>query len=167
MSLLVRRCLNRSHQLEQYVETWQIDHKGAVYAGDLEELVEECLEIAPLLRRAWDRAVERLFDEGERSEKVFAGEEVIRGAISRVVRVFGISAKLIESAERAGFSIDGVGRFRDGLRDLERLEQEAENQWPPMDSQQMRDSLAAYQRGDYQSAADVLRELQGDCARTD
>lgn len=37
MSLLVRRCLNRTHLLEQLVETWQIDHKEAMHARDLEE----------------------------------------------------------------------------------------------------------------------------------
>ena len=167
MSLLARRCLNRSHQLEEYVETWQIDHKDSVYAHDLEELVKECLELTPLLRRAWDSTVERLFDETARSDRVFTGEEVIRGAISRALKVFLRVAQLLEAAERAGFSIENAAGFKDGRHALEQLERDAEKEWPPLDSGQITDSLEAYKRGDFKSAEDMLGELQGSSTRAD
>ena len=167
MSLLVRRCRNRSNQLEQYVETWHIDHKAAMYACDLEQLVQECLELAPLLRQAWDCAVERLFDKSERSERVFAEEEAIRQVISRAPQVFRKISNLIDDAEREGYAIDGAEKFREGLRDLELLEKEVESQWPLPDAQQMREAVGAYKRGEYKSAEDILLESQGDGADAD
>jgi hypothetical protein len=166
MRLLVRRCLDRSHRLEEYVETWQIDHKEAMYACDLEELVSECLQLESLLRRAWSLTTERLFDEGVKSYHVFAGEEVVRAAISRTVRMFKIVSKLLEGAERAGYSIDGSGKFGDANRAMESLEKDVEADWSPMDSQQMRESISAFERGEVQSAEDLLCELQGDGAKT-
>lgn len=165
MSLLVRRCLSRSHLLEEFVETWQIDHKEAIYARDLDELVSECLELAVLLGRAWRSTVERLFDERERSDRVFASEEVIKGAIRRTVGIFKNVRKLIDEAERKGYSIDASPQFRAAALDVEQLEKETDEQWPPMDSELIRESREAFNQGEYQSAADLLHELQGGGAK--
>ncbi|HBI42237.1 MAG TPA: hypothetical protein DDY78_05175 [Planctomycetales bacterium] len=167
MSLLARRCLDRSHQLEGYVETWQIDHKEAMQVCDLEELVKECLELAPLLRRAWGGATDVSFDENVKNESLFVGEELIRVAINRAALAFRKISRLIETSEQAGYAIANAEKFRDAVRDMEALEKEAENECAPLNTQQMDEALADYKRGDFKLAGDMLRELQGSGASSD
>jgi len=166
MSLLLRRCKNRSHQLEEYLETWQIDHQNALYVCDLEQLVQDCLQLMPLLRQAWDHTVERLFDKSKPSEMVFVEEQTVRRVVSMVSQLCRRVSGLIDEAEQAGYSVDATEAFRGELRDLVFLEKEIESQWPPTNSQHIRESLDAYGRGEYQSAEDMLREAQGNGAET-
>jgi hypothetical protein len=167
MSLLARRCLDRSHQLEGYIETWQIDHKEAMPVCDLEELVKECLDLAPLLRRAWGCATDLSFDENVTNESLFVGEDLIRVAIHRAALAFRNISRLIETSEQAVYTIANSEMFRDAVRDVEALEKEAENECAPLDTQQMGEALADYKRGDFQLAGDMLRELQGSSASSD
>ena len=42
MNIVVRRYLDRSRLAQGLLEDWQIEHKEAMFATDVEELVEEC-----------------------------------------------------------------------------------------------------------------------------
>ena len=160
MSLLVRRCLSRSHQLEEYVDDWQIDHKEAMDTLDWEELVKECLELASLLQRAWHATFERAADEQDRCDRVLAGEQIIRGAINRTVRMFSLIGNLVEAARRTGRFLEGAEEFLEALRNVKLMEKQAERDGQPFAYQPMEESLAAFGRGEVQSAEDMLRELR-------
>ena len=58
------RCLNRSRLVEELLETWQIEHEAAMLVQDLEQLVQECLELAELLERAWQRIKAEAYQSG-------------------------------------------------------------------------------------------------------
>jgi hypothetical protein len=161
MDLLARRCRDRSNQLESYVDTWQIDHKEAMQVCDLEELIKECLELVPLLRRAWDRASELSFDAKVKSELLFVAEDLIRVAIDRTTITLRKISRLIETFERAEYTIVGAKELRDAVCDVEILDKEAESRCSPFDARQAEESLAAYASGDYKSAEGLLHELQG------
>jgi hypothetical protein len=164
MSLLVRRCLNRTHLVEQLVESWQYDHNEAMRARDLEELATECLDLAKLGRRAWKCLRAQMFDKNVSSAKVFAAEDMLKPATQRIRDVFKVVGKLIASAERAGYQIEGSAEFAQASKDLELLRQEIEQQFPDPDPQMMADSKAAFLRGEYQTAEELLHELQGGSA---
>jgi hypothetical protein len=168
MSLAARRYLNRTHLVEQLTENWQFDHVEAMGARDLEELVEECLELDKLSKRAWKALVTLLFDPAEKSDKVFAGEALVRSAISRTIKVFRFVQKLIEDAESGGYTIAGAADFRKSFKEVLMLQKEIAEKWPTIDSGMIEESMAAYRRGEFQLAEDVLNELEeGGCSKAD
>jgi hypothetical protein len=167
LNLLVRRYLNRTHLVEQLVENWQLDHKEAMAARDLEELVSECVDLAALGRRAWRMLLSRMFDAQERSDRVFAAEDLIKSVIHRTAGIFAVIGKSIKDVERFGYVVEGATEFQKATHDVKQLETETAEPWPPIDPKLAQESLEAYKRGDYRLAEDILHELQGGGAQAD
>lgn len=149
MSILVQRYLGRSRFFQELVEDWQLHHREAMLALDLEELIPECLDLARLSRRTWDWLLECLFDDKHKCDRVFASEGLVKDAIHRTVYLFKNVGLFISKSEKNGFLVEGANEFRQALADMERLEKETED--PSIDSRLIDESLAAYQRGEYQT----------------
>ncbi|HYV38142.1 MAG TPA: hypothetical protein VE988_20825 [Gemmataceae bacterium] len=166
MSLLVRRCLNHAHLLEQLVETWQFDHQADMCAHDLGELVSECLDQAQLCRRAWKSLLKKTFDEREPDDKIFAAEEAVKVSVQRAASAFKLIQKLVEFAEQDGKVVERAAEFKQAAHDLEALAKEVDQRLT-FDPKMFEESLAAFKRGEYVLIEDLIHELQGGSAKAD
>jgi hypothetical protein len=159
MSVLIRRCVKRSYLVEELVETWQIEHSQAMFARDLEELVQECLELSGLLTKGWQSAVHVLFD--EQFDDLDTIGKMLKVAIDKSIGVFRKVEDLISEAIRKHYDIEGAEAFRRAVSDTVAMKKEVEKQWPAVNHRMIQESIAAYSRGDYQTAEDMLYGLEG------
>lgn len=156
MSILARRCLGRSRFVEELVENWQIEHRQAMFARDVEELVSECLQLGELILHGCKSLVERLFD--EQIDDIDAAGEMMRSSITRTLRTFQIVEEEVGKAECKGYNIEKSSSFRKVARELHQVQAELETTWPSVDADLIEKSQAAYRKGEYQKAEELLGE---------
>ena len=159
MSILVRRCLSRSYLVEELVENWQLDHQEALLAGDVEELVSECLELSNLLKRAWRNLIKQLLD--EQVDDLDKAGRMMLAAVRKSEKVLQVVQGQIAEATRRGHPIETSGELQKAIGETHQLAAEIAAKWPATDHQMIAESLAAYKRGDYQFAGDLLNALPG------
>jgi hypothetical protein len=160
MSILVRRCLGRSRLVEELVENWQIEHKQAMFAGDMEELVVEFIALGELIQHGWESMIDRLFD--EKIDNIDAAGDMMRAAISRTLKVSTKLEEFVGLAEQMQNPIDKAHSFRSVVRNLQHIDAEVKKRWPTVNARMLNDSLAAYERGEFRTTEDLLGDTQ-DC----
>ena len=160
MSMFVRSYLGRSRYVEELVEDWQIAHQQALLTWDAQELVGECIEHGHFTKRICHDLLEQLFD--EKLEDIDRIGESMQIALAKTIRVFGEVDKLIKRIERMDCpTIENGDAFRGVANDTQRVADDFRSQWPSLNRILVRESLAAYERGEYRTAEELLHESQG------
>jgi hypothetical protein len=158
MSLAVRRCLRRSHLVEELVEAWQIDHRDAMAARDLEELIQECLELKDLCEHAWNGILHHLFN--EQTDDIEAVGKMMLTALEKGEIVFSNLITQVLETKAKGYEVDRAGELEQGLCRIQQLKADYRKQWPSVDYAMVKDAREAYLRGDYRFAEDILHDLE-------
>jgi hypothetical protein len=154
MSVLLQRCLKRSNLVEQLVEQWQVEHEEAMLARDVEELCGEAIELCRLCGHTWQELKTLLFancitDTEATGRVALEGFENAGRAVRRVVR-------LLDDAIARGHGIGGAQELRRGMNDVHDIKERLLKKWPFIDHQMVERALAAYGRGEFQTAESLL-----------
>jgi hypothetical protein len=161
MSILVRRYLGRSRCLEELLEDWQIRYQKAQLAWDVQDLVSECIELGQLAQRAWDFVADKLYDENHRFDHEKVGE-AMGLALQKTLHAFNkVDEDVIETVDRLDCPpVDNVPQFKRSLVAVRRIAKEFKEQWPSIDRETVKEALAAYQRGEFQTSGALLDETR-------
>jgi hypothetical protein len=161
MSVVVRRYLGRSRLAEELVEDVLIvEHKNAMFARDVEELVVECLELEKMSKNTWHYVLDQLFSD-ERTNDIDGLGQAMKTASSKVDDVFGRVGNLIKIAKRDGYSIKDEADFLCACRVIKEIKADVDKKFPPIDEEMMEKSIKSYKVGAYRTAEELLLESQG------
>jgi hypothetical protein len=161
VSFLITRCVKRSHVVQELYENWQLAHKEAMFAGDVED---ESIELCRLLEHAWPTLVANLF-----TGPVFnieATGRLFQQAIRRSIQVVRGVDRLVAEAERRSYTIQEAASLRSALAGIEKLDRAVEQKWPFVDGAMVAEARAAFGRGEYQTTEELLNAAQGSCAES-
>ena len=165
MGMLVSRCVRRSRLVQELAEDWQINHREAMFARDLDELLAECVDLGRLLSHCWKQMFNLLFS--EQIDDVDRAGKSLLSATERSLTVFDKVKGFLAAAKQRGFEIDGDGSFIETVSVVGELKTEMIRQWPSIDDGMMRESLLCYERGEYQSTEELLHGLQDKGSKID
>src|SRR5207244_10399260 len=135
----------RAKLVEELVEDWQIRHREAMIARDLEELVQESVELGKLLNRGWSVLINRLFDEDV--DDIDAAGKTMHLAVDVTQEVFKQIQARIQVANRKQYDIQGAEEFSKALESTRELKAEVSKKWPYVNHRMIRDSMAGYNGG--------------------
>jgi len=147
------------------VEYWQTEHKDAMVACDVEELVSECLELDDLVQHAWKSLSDLLFD-GKIDDVETIGDKM-RMALAKTQNALSLVNDAVSAAESRGHNIAKAEDFRTIRQRMDLVAEEFKETWPTANPQLAQQSLAAYRRGEYQGTENLLRKAQGFGSQTD
>jgi hypothetical protein len=152
MDMLILRCRKRTQVAEDMAEQWKIAHVEAMAACDADELLAECIELGELIRRGWNRVLDRFFSE---NVKDVDGEgKSIKRLVKVVLRLYRRVATIANSVLRGGHDLDHVAKFRAIVENMQQLSVEIEKAWPKDDEELFAMSRAASERGELCSSLD-------------
>jgi hypothetical protein len=154
MNLVLHRCLRRSQLVEELVEAWRLDRGESGFMRELQGLVQECLDLANVIRDAWKSAQEMLIA-GEITDLTVTAE-ILGVAAQRTVQMFAEVRKLITAAEQKGNHLENVGMLEDADRYVKKLSNSIRQCVPPYCANDVQNSLAAYHRGESQPIEELL-----------
>src|ERR1700733_8862730 len=165
MGIKIDLCLGRVRVVKQQVEDWQVEHKIAMFASDVDVLACECVLLANLIKGLWK----------ELSNDLFSGKidnpDPIGAKVRMTIEVGQITLKLvlghIVEAERRQHRIEKAADFRLAQHELEEVAEEFQNTWPVVNQQMAEQSLAAYHRGEYLDSEDLLNEAKSKVPASD
>jgi len=163
MHLLVRRCLRRSYLVEEFVETWQIEHSEAMLAFDLDEIVHECLDLGKLLQYVWPRLLKLLFN--EQIDDIETTGRVFQSAMERALRVFSRVQGLVAYVKEKGYPLGESEELDKIAMVSKQLVTDFQERWPLFSQKMLLSSLAAFKKGEYQTTEDILNGLQSRSAK--
>lgn len=158
MDLAVRRSVQRSHLVEELVENWQSDHQRALAAREVEELMQECVDLAKLNRQATQTLVDRFWSGSVKGLESAA--EVLRAAVQRTLLNCQVVQKEKTYAEQHGFMLEGAAAFTEACQNTLLLARQVDEQLPRFDSGLAEEARAAFLRGDHQTVEELLHAAQ-------
>lgn len=166
MNFLMNRCRRRTHLTEELVEeVWQQNHRDVMFAFDVEDAISECLELGQLLHHAWDNALDHLYaEEIDDVDGLFA---VMTATVARAIDTLKRMQELARLVVKNGYELGHSGELDACISELERLQHGIEERWPKADQQMIAESLAAYHRGEYQTAEELMSDSQNRGASPD
>ncbi len=165
MNTLLNRCQRRTHLAEELTEeVWLREHRGAMLASDVEEVIRECIEVKDLILHACKKTFDRLFDEDfddtDWSFRIL--HSMIEKSISNDKKTYELAMRIAK-----GYTVEGLSSLPEAIGELERLSLEVENRWPKIDQKMVAEALAAYKRGEFDTSEDLLRVAQNSDSKTD
>jgi hypothetical protein len=164
-SVLFTLCRGRTRAIEEAAEAWKKDHADAQFACDVDFLARECVELAGVASAVHSEARRSLFE--GRFPNVDATGRALLELLEASVRATASTAECAAEIGRLGYAVEEPQAFAKATADLRRLRQEVADQWPFVDAVLVNESRAAFDRGDYRAAGDVLHELQNGSAAAD
>jgi len=158
-NVVIRRFLGRSRLAESLVEDVFAEHKNAMFARDVEELIAECLELEKISRSAWDYVLDVLFS--ERANETDELGNMMKMAIAKVSVVFNRVNQLIDEMKARGHGPKEVADFLIARREIQRINEDVAKKFPPINEEMVKRSLEAFRRGEGRTAEEMLHESQG------
>ncbi|MBI3466756.1 MAG: hypothetical protein HY000_27405 [Planctomycetes bacterium] len=131
---------------------------ASVIVRDLEDLVHECQELVGLLMEAWARLMESVEDDS--IEDIRQEGELLRDDLERCLEACNAAFQLLTEVEAHGRRVHGSTELSRGIFDLQQTTAHLEKSWSFRDRQTIDQSLAAYARGESQTAQQVFDELR-------
>ena len=165
MSILVSRCVKRSHVVEELLEGWSSDHREAMLASDIEELCNESVELCQLLETSWQGLFASLFEDPFFNTEVVG--QLFQDAVRRSAKAVRKVDVLAVEAQKRGYEIEKADELANGLARLDALDVEVATKWPFVDRRMIEESQLAIERGEYQTIEELLHAAQSNCAGTD
>jgi len=157
-NIVLRRFLGRSRLAEELVEDVLIvEHRNAMFAREVEELVIECIELKKMSTSTWEYVLDLLFAE-EQPDDIDELGKSMKTASSKILDVFERVETLLVAAQRQNFDIKDAADFRIARREIEQIMADIEEKFPPLNEQMIQASLESFRRGEYSTLEDLLRE---------
>lgn len=162
MSLIVE-CLDRSRTIDQQVENWRRNHDQAMFARDVEGLVQAALQLAEQLREAWQKIKEEVVFSDYLHVTVCNDEmgEMPKSAARECLSVLEKVGGLVSQTESLGFALEGSPKLTEAIVTTSAIQREIENIWPQLDWETINQSLADFHSGNYLTLEEFMHETHG------
>lgn len=159
-AVIVRKCLGSARCAETLVEDFLIgEHRIAMFALTVQDLVTECLELEKESKNAWNYVLGMLFSDAHTNDIDELGC-TMKIATSKLAYVYGCVEELVKRAEKQGHEINSSVDLTLARREIQKINEDAELKFPPVNERMVKESLEAFRRGEHESPEDLLRESQ-------
>jgi hypothetical protein len=158
---LVHICRGKIFALEalaKEIEAWKFHHIEALEAGDVADWVNECLRIKDEVGEVIRRAQRRLFTNEVRDIPKLG--RLVARFLTAALNVYRSTKEGVDLFVGQGHAIDKGNELEQALKEIADLKIRFIKSWPRVDRKIWNQTEAEYARGDYQSAGDILDELQ-------
>jgi hypothetical protein len=161
MSVFVDHYLSRTRAAEHLVEDWKNKHDQAMFAMDVEEMVRECVNLDALCRHAW-KTLWQLIRRDPNGAAVDEAKEPIQEALAKTQQVLHSVEGLVAEAKGKGLTISSAEELLGVARTVREISAKVKIVYPNPNWEQIRISQAEFERGEYQTIEELLREVQGE-----
>ncbi|HZZ77510.1 MAG TPA: hypothetical protein VFE62_03265 [Gemmataceae bacterium] len=166
MGIDVQRFLYRARTVDALVHDWTNSHDKATFEVDVEALASECIDLAKLCVAGWERVRELLRDDPNGREVEHAGN-TMKSTVARTLQIVTSVQNLIATAVRQGITIKAASDLETSARQIREVGAGIDMMFPALDKKLADESLAAYNRGEYQTIEDLIDEAHCHRVRTD
>ncbi len=165
MSENILFCLARSRLRadEETVESWKAEHREAVLARDVEDIVLACLDYPGLMARLWNSALPRIRDH-QITDLQQAGE-ALGGLFDGTLDFLGSLRQWTREFEAAGHNVQGARELDRVIEQLQEMKKDVLAHWPWFSEKDVEEARAAHARGEcleldeaFATIADVDKE---------
>jgi hypothetical protein len=158
-SLLYRACSNVTQLLIDKVPTWANGGGNGVSTEETTDALVLVLawpgQLRQLAESLWKQAVHGQVDHFQ-----VAGQDFLKLADDQI-RVIEELQRVVVKREQEGAHIRRAAELKQALEALTQTRTEFEKNWPWINADVLAESRAEYARGEFQSVAEILDELQG------
>lgn len=152
------RCDGRTAAVEKIAERWKKDHRDAMFAMDVQDMIKEYLDHQTFLRKMWEDSVQRAV-EGSLSDLNAVGNLLV-DMFDRSIDAFEIGEKMIEQARKNDYAIDCEREFRRGIIETKKIRHRINTRWPFTDEEAMNDAIRSFREGRSRSVQDIIDDLR-------
>jgi hypothetical protein len=152
-------CRSQVRAIEDVVDAWKADHECAMKVHDIEDIIRVGVFVREQFR-GWVADLWECASTGQTSNPVAEGETILHW-FAEARKVMGLVSAQIAWATSQGYTVDNAQEFATALDDVRKMEEDFRSRWPLPDAQQVAQARKEFASGAFQSAEDVLRELQG------
>jgi hypothetical protein len=158
-SLLFRACNDLTQFLAHNVGAWGNGGRTEPTAQDITDVLPLVLawpaQIRQLVDSLWKRAVNHEVEDFQTD-----GESVLRLVDDQIHITEGLRSAIVRF-EKQGATIRRGAELEGVLEELKRIRADFAAGWPEINEEILAESREEYERGEYQSAREILDELQG------
>ncbi len=144
--------------IENEVESWKVDHQHATLARDVEDWVRACLLIPEQVRRVQSLARRKLF--ANEIHDVSAVDEAMQNLFDAALGVCRVVGEDVRKVTALGYAVENAADLSRAAEEIGRMRAEFSRGWPRIDPAMWAKTEAQYEAGAYQSAGEILHELQ-------
>jgi|ERR1043165_4731151 hypothetical protein len=160
-SVVVKRYLRRSGLAKELADELIAEHKTAMIARNVEELVAECLQVEQLCKNSWQYVLGMLFSDEYTNDVDDLGQSMKMATLRLLDTLKGVE-QMAEKARELGHTITDATDLSLAYREIERIKEDMERKFPPVNPRMISESLEAYHRGECQSPEELLRESRAE-----
>jgi hypothetical protein len=145
----------RVRTVEDAIELWKASHDHVQEVHDI--VVESSATLCMFIE--WQHEAWGLLRSGALRNVLDAGAQ-FRRAYSVAEQLIGSVKGCIESATARGYIVDNAEKFRDVIKQVERMHKEFSAHWPFPNTAEMDANIAAIERGDCVDLGEWISDLQ-------
>ena len=159
MSIFVERYLGRTEAAEGMVENWKIKHDPTMLVMDVDEMVRECLDLSALCQHAW-KILWQLLCREPNSDAAYEAEDPMKKALAKTLHLFQSVQELVSQANCQGFAVQNAEAIATAVQAVHQISAKVDSVYPQMNEALAEEAIAAFNRGEYVSIEELIREAQ-------
>jgi hypothetical protein len=152
-------CKGEVRTIEDVIEAWKEEHHDTRTVRHLEDVIRKCADLNENFR-AWHEELWQSASSGTLTNAYYEGETLMTW-FDRSLRALASVQPWITWAENRGYVVDGAGEYHQAVEVVQRMREDFSKRWPFFDLQQVEEARAEIARDEYQTAEEILSELQG------
>src|SRR5205823_15105816 len=146
--VLLRACHAQAQLLDDLIEPWQHEYETAELVSAIEALLPKLVATCQVFQEL-DKSVWSDVWAGRIKNMQSYGEQ-LRGLWDNLVKLLDKVRKSCHLLRDQGYAVQGLDLFENSVEDIRRVRDALIARWPWIDPQQIEESRAAYDRGEYQ-----------------
>ncbi|MBI2807102.1 MAG: hypothetical protein HYX68_19145 [Planctomycetes bacterium] len=160
MNICVWRYLHRSRVIEQLIDDWKNQRIPGPVNALLMATIQECIDVGALCDQTWQTVYELLHTDPN-GEEIYELGNMVKPELAKTLAAFEWISERITEANGVGTPITGASEFAAAASQVRELITRIEMVFPELNEAMAAESLAAFERGDYQTIEELIREVQG------
>lgn len=153
-------CRAHIQAVTDVLKSWKKDHDEAMKVRDLEDLIRLCLAFCEEEDQLVTEALETLAS--DKTMTVRRHGFMIQATLDAAVQAVEAVTMRVEHYKRQGYSVDNEETLREVARKTRQRQVAFLGQWPFFTLEELEESSAVIERGEFVTGEDLLRELQGE-----
>lgn len=158
-SILFRLYRGQVRALAETVEAWKAEHREAMIARDVEDMVRVCLDFPAMLTRIYGSAWDRI--RANELEDYMKTGEALQDLVRDTTELLHSIRVLAHGFVEAGHSLEGTSQLEDVLARLEDLRQEINRCWPWFSQEEIDAGRADQARGEFLDLDKAFAQIAG------
>jgi hypothetical protein len=158
-SILIQLYRGQMRAMAETVEAWKAEHREAMIARDVEEMVRASLDYPTMMTRLYDSAWNRIL--ANELEDYLKTGEALQDLLSQTVELLHSIRALARSFVEAGHPIERMNQLEDALARLENLKHEIIQCWPWFSQEDIDAGRAEHARGECLELDEAFAQIAG------